>query len=71
VITSPEPLNGNRQPTQNKRLTENTKPVLSTSLDKIVQKYPEIERIITAWPELPEQTKVAVKTLVDTHKMNK
>ena len=61
-----ESLNTNRQTTNNKRLTENSNPVLSISLDKIVQKYPEIERIITAWPELPEHTKTAIKALVQT-----
>jgi hypothetical protein len=45
-------------------------------LDKIVQacselaesEYPELEQIITAWPELPEHIKEAVKALIQTQK---
>jgi hypothetical protein len=66
-----EPLNGNPQLTNNKRLTENSNPVLSTSLDKILQKHAELEQIITAWPELPEDTKAKIKALVQTHKPEK
>jgi len=37
-------------------------------LDKILQKYPELQEIISVWSELPEHTKVAVNALVQTHK---
>jgi hypothetical protein len=59
-----EPLNQNLQPTKNKKLTENTNPVLSTSLDKIVQKHPDLAQLIKVWPELPEHTKAAIKALI-------
>jgi hypothetical protein len=59
-----EPLSTNQQPSENKRLTENSNPVLSTGLDKILQKYPELERIITAWPELAEQDRKAMLDIV-------
>lgn len=59
-----EPLNENQQPLDNKALTENQNPVLSTSLDKILRKYPEFEEIITAWPELTEQERKAILDIV-------
>jgi hypothetical protein len=62
-----EPLKGNQQTIINKGITKSQESVLSTSLDKILQEYPEIERIITAWPKLPEHTKVAIKALIQTH----
>jgi hypothetical protein len=61
-----EPLNENQQADDNKRLTENQNPVLSTSLDKIQQKYPELQEMISAWPKLPEHIKAAIKALVET-----
>ena len=61
-----EPLKGNQQPVDNKTLTKNQNPVLSTGLDKILQKYPELEQIITAWPNLPEHIKVAIKALIES-----
>jgi hypothetical protein len=61
-----ETLSENQEPADNKRLTENPNPVLSTSLDKILQKYPGLGQIITAWPELPEHIKTEVKALVDS-----
>jgi len=61
-----EPLKENQQPTTNKELTKTENPVFDTSLDILLQKYPKLEQIITAWPELPEHTKAAVKSLVDS-----
>jgi hypothetical protein len=63
-----EPTSGNCQPVENRELAENQNPVLSTSLDKTLQKYPEIERIITAWPELPEHIKAAIKAMIQAYK---
>jgi hypothetical protein len=62
-----EPTCANRQSAENKELTEKANPVLSTGLDKIVQEYPDLEQIITTWPELPEETKTAIKKLIETH----
>ncbi len=62
-----EPLEGNQQDIENKALTEDTNPVLATGLDKTLQKYPELARLIEAWPDLPEHTKAAIKALVQTH----
>ena len=67
-----EPLEANRQTSDNSALTENTNPVFATSLAKIVQacselaesEYPELEQIITAWPELPEDVKTTIIELV-------
>ena len=59
-----EPLKGKQQPSENKRLTKNDNPVLSTGLDKLLQKYPELEQIITAWPELSEQDRKAMLDIV-------
>jgi hypothetical protein len=49
-----EPLEEKYYPIVNKALTENKNPVLSTSLDILVQKWPELQQIIAAWPELPD-----------------
>ena len=62
-----EPLSGNSKVSVNKQLTKNTNPVLATSLDKTLQKYPELREIVKVWPELSEDTKKAIRALVQTH----
>ncbi len=62
-----EPTSDNQQHTENKALTENSIPVLATSLDKLLQKDPDLASVIKAWPELPEHIKAAIKTLVQSH----
>ena len=63
-----EPLKANQQPVDNKILTQNTNPVLSTSLDNLVQIYPDLAELVKLWPELPQETKKAIKTLIQTYK---
>ena len=66
-----EPTSQNQQRLENKALTENEKPVLSTSLDILLQKYPELEQIITAWPSLSEQVKNTIINLIQKHSEEK
>ena len=63
-----EPTSGNCQPVENKELAENQNPVLSTGLDILLQKWPELKQIIAVWPKLPEHIRAAIKTLVEAHK---
>ena len=60
-----EPLSKNQQSVENKTLTQNQNPVLDASLDKILQKHPEIASVILAWPDLPESVKAEIKKLVE------
>ena len=62
-----EPTSGNCQPVENKELAENQNPVLSTGLDILLQKWPELKQIIAVWPELPEHIKAAMKALIQSH----
>jgi hypothetical protein len=57
----------NQQTPDNKTLTQNEKPVLSTCLDNLVQIYPDLVQLVKAWPQLPEQVKTAIKTLIQTN----
>ena len=66
-----EPLSGNSKAPVNKQLTKNTNPVLATSLDKTLQKYPELREIVEVWPVLPERSKKSIKALVQTDKAEK
>jgi hypothetical protein len=59
-----EPLEANQESIINKGLVKSQEPVLSTSLDILLQKYPELGRIITAWPELSEQDRKAILDIV-------
>jgi len=34
----------------------------------LLQKYPDLQEIISAWPNLPEHIKAAVKALIQTEK---
>jgi len=62
-----EPLEGNRQALDNKALTKTENPVFATGLAILLQKYPELQEIISAWPNLPDDVKAAVKALVQSH----
>jgi hypothetical protein len=69
---NPSPENHNHL--SNKELTENPKNNTAQNLPKtgnydmksITENYPDLEQIITAWPELPEHVKAAIKTLIQT-----
>jgi hypothetical protein len=63
-----EPTTSNLQSTDNKEVTEKANPVFATGLAKIVQKYPELEQIITAWPGLSQQVKNTIKKLIMENK---
>ena len=62
-----EPTSKNKQAATNEGLTEKQNPVLSTGLDKILQKYHDLRQIVVVWPELSEDVKVAIKALIATH----
>jgi hypothetical protein len=62
-----EPLNENQQAIDNKALTENQNPVLSTGLDKVLQKHPDLALVVERWPDLPDAIKTAIKALIQTH----
>jgi len=59
-----EPLNENQQPVDNKTLTKSQNRVLSTGLDKILQKHPDLALAVERWPNLPEHIKQTIKTLL-------
>jgi hypothetical protein len=44
---------------------------LARCLAQVVQKHPELARLIQSWPELPEHIRAAIKALVQTHKAEK
>jgi hypothetical protein len=69
--TGIEPVSRSCRPAVNKELTENQKPVLSIGLDTIVQKYPELVKLIQTWPNLSEHIKTAIKALIQTNRTEK
>ena len=59
-----ESLKANSHSLDKQQLTQNQNPVLSTCLDKSLQKHPELGQIITAWPELSEKDRKAILDIV-------
>jgi hypothetical protein len=59
-----EPLNENQQAADNKALTETENPVFATSLAILLQKYPDLQEVISAWPTLPEHIKAEINKLI-------
>jgi hypothetical protein len=39
---------------------------LAASLDKILQKHPDLTQVVERWPDLPDTIKTTIKTLVET-----
>jgi len=54
----------------NKGLTESQESVFAASLANVMQKYPEIEQVITAWPTLPDEVKEKVIALVKKYSIS-
>jgi len=52
-----EPLSDNSKTPVNKQLTKNANPVLSTSLDNLLQIYPDLAQLVKVWPELSGQAR--------------
>jgi hypothetical protein len=38
---------------------------LAASLDKVLQKHPDLAQVVERWPDLPESIKTNIKTLVE------
>ncbi len=53
-----------RQPLSDAAVTQNQNPVLATGLDKIVQKDADFRTLVEAWPDLAEDTKTTIRTLI-------
>jgi len=66
-----QPLEANRRPLENKPPTENANPVLATGLDKTMCHYLELRELVKLWPDLPEDTKTAIKALTEIPKAEK
>jgi len=42
---------------------------LATSLDNLVQIYPDLVELVKAWPELTETVKTAIMAFIQNHKL--
>ena len=58
-----EPLSSNQKATVNKKLTRNSKSHLSTSLDNILQNYPDLGELVERWPNRPEHIKATIEAI--------
>ena len=52
----------------NKSTSEFDEKNLASCLALLKEKYPDLQQIISAWPELPEHIKQTVKILVESQK---
>jgi len=55
------------QAKSNKAFTHSQKKNWASYWASIVREYPELARLIEAWPTLPEQTKTKIKGLIEMH----
>ena len=67
----PKPSTISPNTLENKALTETGQCDLARNLALLVQKHPDLEQILSAWPGLPEHIKTAIMALVQTHCMGK
>ncbi|MFC1782735.1 hypothetical protein ACFL02_04010 [Planctomycetota bacterium] len=49
---------------ENNTLTETDHNNSAQNLDILLQEYPDLERILTAWPDLPEPVKAGIVAMV-------
>ena len=55
------------QTKSNQAFTHSQKKNWASYWASIVREYPELARLIEAWPTLPEQTKTKIKGLIERH----
>ena len=60
-----KPETENHKSYSDKSLTKTENPVFDTSLDNLLQKYPDLVAVVKAWPKLPDSIKQAIKTLIE------
>ena len=59
-----KPLHNSPNHLKNNTLTETDHINSALSLDVLLQKYPDLERIITAWPGLSEPVKAGILAMI-------
>ena len=58
----------NPQASPDKQVTESAIPVLPSGLPELVENDPDLGRIVTVWPSLPEPVKRAILALLEMEK---